>query len=135
MKVLVTGGAGFIGSNLCESLLEQEYEVVCLDNFATGKPENILPLIEQFPKQFHLIVGDIRKLSDCQKAVDGVDYVFAAAALKQVPSCEFFPMEAVRTNVEGTNNVLLSAIDHGVKNVVVLSTDKAAYPINAMGIS
>ena len=65
----------------------------------------------------------------------GVDYVFSAAALKQVPSCEFFPMEAVRTNVEGTNNVLLSAIAHGVKNVVVLSTDKAAYPINAMGIS
>ena len=82
MKVLVTGGAGFIGSNLCESLLEQEYEVVCLDNFATGKPENILPLIEQFPKQFHLIVGDIRKLSDCQKAVDGVDYVFHEAALR-----------------------------------------------------
>ena len=67
--------------------------------------------------------------------MDGVDYVFAAAALKQVPSCEFFPMEAVRTNVEGTNNVLLSAIEHEVKNVVVLSTDKAAYPINAMGIS
>ncbi len=65
----------------------------------------------------------------------GVDYVFSAAALKQVPSCEFFPMEAVRTNVEGTNNVLLSAIENGVKNVVVLSTDKAAYPINAMGIS
>ena len=65
----------------------------------------------------------------------GVDYIFSAAALKQVPSCEFFPMEAVRTNVEGTNNVLLSAIDHGVKNVVVLSTDKAAYPINAMGMS
>ena len=65
----------------------------------------------------------------------GVDYVFAAAALKQVPSCEFFPMEATMTNVIGTNNVLLSAIEHGVKNVVVLSTDKAAYPINAMGIS
>ena len=67
--------------------------------------------------------------------MNGVDYVFSAAALKQVPSCEFFPMEATRTNVEGTNNVLLSAVEHGVKNVVVLSTDKAAYPINAMGIS
>lgn len=68
-------------------------------------------------------------------AMRGVDYVFSAAALKQVPSCEFFPIEATRTNVEGTENVLLSAIEHGVKNVVVLSTDKAAYPINAMGIS
>ena len=80
-------------------------------------------------------IGNVREKPSIDIAMRGVDYVFAAAALKQVPSCEFFPIEAVRTNVEGTNNVLLSAIEYGVKNVVVLSTDKAAYPINAMGIS
>lgn len=80
-------------------------------------------------------IGNVRDKTSVDIAMRGVDYVFSAAALKQVPSCEFFPMEATRTNVEGTNNVLLSAIEHRVKNVVVLSTDKAAYPINAMGIS
>ena len=80
-------------------------------------------------------IGDVRNKPSVDIAMRGVDYVFSAAALKQVPSCEFFPMEATRTNVLGTENVLLSAIEHGVKNVVVLSTDKAAYPINAMGIS
>jgi UDP-glucose 4-epimerase len=80
-------------------------------------------------------IGNVRNRESVDVAMRGVDYVFAAAALKQVPSCEFFPMEATMTNVIGTNNVLLSAVEHGVKNVVVLSTDKAAYPINAMGIS
>ena len=80
-------------------------------------------------------IGDVRNIDSLRGAMVGVDYVFHAAALKQVPSCEFFPMEATMTNVIGTNNVLLSAIEHKVKNVVVLSTDKAAYPINAMGIS
>ena len=80
-------------------------------------------------------IGNVRDKSSVDVAMRGVDYVFAAAVLKQVPSCEFFPMEACRTNVLGTGNVLESAIEHGVKNVVVLSTDKAAYPINAMGIS
>ena len=80
-------------------------------------------------------IGNVRNKTSVDVAMRGVDYVFSAAALKQVPSCEFFPMEATRTNVLGTENVLLSAVEHGVKNVVVLSTDKAAYPINAMGIS
>ena len=80
-------------------------------------------------------IGNVRERAAVDFCMPGVDYIFSAAALKQVPSCEFFPMEAVRTNVDGTNNVLLSAIAHGVKNVVVLSTDKAAYPVNAMGIS
>ena len=80
-------------------------------------------------------IGDVRDKRSVDTAMRGVDYVFHAAALKQVPSCEFFPMQAVRTNVIGTENVLDSAVEHGVKNVVVLSTDKAAYPINAMGIS
>lgn len=88
----------------------------------------------QNPKVKYFI-GDVRNKQSVDVAMHGVDYVFSAAALKQVPSCEFFPMEATQTNVIGTNNVLLSAIEHGVKNVVVLSTDKAAYPINAMGIS
>ncbi len=80
-------------------------------------------------------IGDVRERQSVDEAMDGVDYVFSAAALKQVPSCEFFPMQAVYTNIEGTNNVLESAIYHKVKNIVVLSTDKACYPINAMGMS
>ena len=84
MKVLVTGGAGFIGSNLCEYLLAHNYEVVCLDNFATGKIENLLPLLNQYPDTFKLIVGDIRNFSDCQKAVVGVNYILHEAALGSV---------------------------------------------------
>ncbi|MBR1562386.1 MAG: polysaccharide biosynthesis protein, partial [Ruminococcus sp.] len=80
-------------------------------------------------------IGDVRSLESCRAAMHGVDYIFHAAALKQVPSCEFFPMEAVRTNVIGTENVLTAAIEEGVKSVICLSTDKAAYPINAMGIT
>ena len=80
-------------------------------------------------------IGDVRNLSSIKNAMYGVDYVFHAAALKQVPSCEFFPMEAVKTNIIGTDNVLTAAIECGVKKVICLSTDKAAYPINAMGIS
>ncbi len=80
-------------------------------------------------------IGDVREYNSIDDAMDGVDFVFHAAALKQVPSCEFFPIEAVNTNVLGTNNVLEAAINNGVKKVIVLSTDKAAYPINAMGMS
>nr|WP_330414120.1 polysaccharide biosynthesis protein [Dorea longicatena] len=82
-----------------------------------------------------LIIGDVRSLESVKGAMHGVDYIFHAAALKQVPSCEFFPMEAVRTNVIGTDNVLTAAIEAGVESVICLSTDKAAYPINAMGIT
>ena len=89
----------------------------------------------EFAGQVKFYIGDVRSLRSVQDAVQGVDYIFHAAALKQVPSCEFFPMEAVRTNVEGTDNVLHAAVDAGVKKIVCLSTDKAAYPINAMGIS
>ena len=87
-KILVTGGAGFIGSNLCEHLLAHNYEVVCLDNFATGKPENVFPLLERYSEKFKLIVGDIRVLADCRKAVEGVDYVMHEAALGSVPRCD-----------------------------------------------
>ena len=85
MKVLVTGGAGFIGSNLCEHLLNEGHTVRCLDNFATGKPKNIFPLLEKYPETFELHVGDIRKLDDCRKAVDGMEYVLHEAALGSVP--------------------------------------------------
>ena len=88
------------------------------------------------PESCKFYIGDVRNIQPaCTTPCAGVDYIFHAAALKQVPSCEFFPMEAVRTNIEGTDNVLHAAIDAGVKRVVCLSTDKAAYPINAMGIS
>lgn len=81
MKILVTGGAGFIGSNLCEYLLSHKYDVVCLDNFSTGKIENLLPLLNQYPQHFRLQAGDIRNLVDCQKAVEGVDCILHEAAL------------------------------------------------------
>lgn len=84
-KILISGGAGFIGSNLCEYFLNRDDEVVCLDNFSTGKMENIIPLIEKFPTTFKLIVGDIRNIEDCRMAVKGTEYVFHEAALGSVP--------------------------------------------------
>lgn len=89
----------------------------------------------EFAHKIKFFIGDVRNLQSCKNAMPGVDYIFHAAALKQVPSCEFFPMEAVKTNVIGTDNVLTAAIEAGVKAVICLSTDKAAYPINAMGIT
>lgn len=80
-RALVTGGAGFIGSNLCEALLEKDYQVICLDNFSTGKIENLLTLLEKYPETFTLQIGDIRNLEDCRQAIDGADYVFHQAAL------------------------------------------------------
>lgn len=89
----------------------------------------------EYASKIKFFIGDVRNLQSCKNAMPGVDYIFHAAALKQVPSCEFFPMEAVKTNVIGTDNVLTAAIEAGVKAVICLSTDKAAYPINAMGIT
>ena len=113
--VLVTGGAGFIGSNLCEHLLAHDYHVVCLDNFATGKIENLLPLLNQYPQTFRLIVGDIRNISDCQKAVEGVDYVFHEAALGSVPRSIKDPLTTNEVNIGGFLNMLVAARDAGVK--------------------
>lgn len=115
MSVLVTGGAGFIGSNLCEHLLAHNYEVVCLDNFATGKIENLLPLLNQYPSTFKLVVGDIRNLSDCRKAVEGVDYVLHEAALGSVPRSIKDPAITNAVNISGFLNMLIAARDAGVK--------------------
>lgn len=118
MKVLVTGGAGFIGSNLCEYLLTHNYEVVCLDNFSTGKVENILPLLNQYPQTFRLVVGDIRNLSDCQKAVVGVDYILHEAALGSVPRSIKDPLTTNMVNINGFLNMLVAARDAKVKRFI-----------------
>ena len=117
-KILVTGGAGFIGSNLCESLLSDGHEIVCLDNFATGHIENLLPLISAYPSKFKLIVGDIRNLADCQKAVDGVEYILHEAALGSVPRSIKDPITSNDVNVGGFLNMLVAARDAGVRRFV-----------------
>jgi len=117
-NVLVTGGAGFIGSNLCEYLLENGYTVRCLDNFATGKWQNIIPLIERFPKTFEMLVGDIRKIDDCRKAVDGVEYVFHEAALGSVPRSINDPITTNDVNIGGFLNMIVTARDAGVKRFI-----------------
>lgn len=115
MNVLVTGGAGFIGSNLCEHLLFQGYQVVCLDNFSTGKIENLLPLLAAYPSAFKLIVGDIRNLDDCKKAVENIDYVLHEAALGSVPRSIKDPITTNEVNISGFLNMLLVSRDAGVK--------------------
>lgn len=115
-KILITGGAGFIGSNLCEELLKQGEQVVCLDNFATGRIENILPFLSN--PHFKLIVGDIRKMEDCRKAVDGVDFVLHEAALGSVPRSINDPVTSNEVNVSGFLNMLVAARDAGVKRFI-----------------
>lgn len=117
-SVLVTGGAGFIGSNLCEHLLKNGYKVRCLDNFATGKWQNIIPLIERFPEKFEMLVGDIRKLDDCHKAVDGVEYVFHEAALGSVPRSINDPITTNDVNIVGFLNMLVASRDADVKRFI-----------------
>lgn len=117
-KILVTGGAGFIGSNLCEYLLSQGKEIVCLDNFSTGKFENISCLLEKHPSTFKLIVGDIRKLEDCHKACEGVGYVLHEAALGSVPRSIKDPITTNDVNISGFLNMLVAARDAGVKRFV-----------------
>lgn len=131
--LLITGGTGSFGNAVLRRFLDSDIKEIRIFSRDEKKQDDMRHRL-QSPKVKYYI-GNVRDKQSVDIAMRGVDYVFSAAALKQVPSCEFFPMEATRTNVEGTNNVLLSAIEHGVKNVVVLSTDKAAYPINAMGIS
>lgn len=118
MKILVTGGAGFIGSNLCESLLQDGIQVTCLDNFATGHIENLLPLMKEYPSRFKLIVGDIRQIDDCRRAVAGVEYVFHEAALGSVPRSIKDPITTNETNIDGFLNMLVASRDEGVKRFI-----------------
>ncbi len=117
-KVLVTGGAGFIGSNLCEALLQRGDRVICLDNFATGHMENLIPLIENYPDRFELIVGDIRNIEDCRKAVEGVDYVLHEAALGSVPRSIKDPATTNDVNIGGFLNMIIAARDAKVKRFI-----------------
>lgn len=131
--LLITGGTGSFGNAVLRRFLDSDIKEIRIFSRDEKKQDDMRHRLQNPKVKFY--IGNVRDKESVDVAMRGVDYVFAAAALKQVPSCEFFPMEATRTNVIGTGNVLESAIEHGVKNVVVLSTDKAAYPINAMGIS
>lgn len=133
-KLLITGGTGSFGSTLLKKIIHDpsydEIRVFSRDE----KKQNDLRLSHSSDK-LNFYIGDVRNINSLEEAINGVDYIFHAAALKQVPSCEFFPLEATYTNVLGTNNVLTLAKRNKVKKVICLSTDKAAYPINAMGIT
>ena len=131
--ILITGGTGSFGNAVLRRFLDSEVKEIRIFSRDEKKQDDMRHQLQNPKVKFY--IGDVRDRRSVDGVMPGVDYVFSAAALKQVPSCEFFPLEAVRTNVMGTANVLESAVAHGVKNVVVLSTDKAAYPINAMGIS
>ncbi len=131
--LLITGGTGSFGNAVLKRFLNTEIKEIRIFSRDEKKQDDMRRFYNNSKIKYY--IGDVRQLRSVQEAMRGVDYVFHAAALKQVPSCEFFPMEAVKTNIMGTDNVLTAAIEEGVKKVVCLSTDKAAYPINAMGIS
>ena len=131
--LLITGGTGSFGNAVLKRFLDTDIKEIRIFSRDEKKQDDMRHQLQNPKVKF--FIGDVRNKRSVDYAMHGVDYIFHAAALKQVPSCEFFPIEAVRTNVLGTENVLDSAIEYGVKNVVVLSTDKACYPINAMGIS
>ncbi|HEY5695457.1 MAG TPA: polysaccharide biosynthesis protein [Candidatus Saccharimonadales bacterium] len=131
--LLITGGTGSFGNAVLKRFLDSDIAEIRIFSRDEKKQDDVRKALKNDKVKFY--IGDVRNLESVRDAVKGVDYIFHAAALKQVPSCEFFPMEAVRTNILGTDNVLTAAIDAGVKKVVCLSTDKAAYPINAMGTS
>jgi UDP-glucose 4-epimerase len=131
--LLITGGTGSFGNAVLDRFLDTEIREIRIFSRDEKKQDDMRKLYHNPKLKFY--IGDVRDLASVDFAMHGVDYIFHAAALKQVPSCEFFPVEAVKTNVLGTENVLNSAIAHGVKKVICLSTDKAVYPINAMGIS
>ncbi len=131
--LLITGGTGSFGNAVLRRFLKDSFKEIRIFSRDEKKQDDMRHQLQNPKVKFY--IGDVRDKRSVDGVMNGVDYIFAAAALKQVPSCEFFPMQAVQTNVYGTGNVLDSAIEHGVQNVVVLSTDKACYPINAMGIS
>ena len=133
-KLLITGGTGSFGNAfLNKALLGNEFSEIRIFSRDEKKQDDLRKRIQNSKVKFY--IGDVRDSQSVANAVKGVDYIFHAAALKQVPSCEFFPIEAVKTNILGTENVLSSAEQYDVKKVVILSTDKAAYPINAMGMT
>ena len=131
--LLITGGTGSFGNAVLKRFLGTDIKEIRIFSRDEKKQDDMRRVYKNDKLKFY--IGDVRNIESIREAVKGVDYIFHAAALKQVPSCEFFPMEAVRTNVIGTDNMLTVAIDEGVRKVVCLSTDKAAYPINAMGTS
>ncbi|WP_338778811.1 polysaccharide biosynthesis protein [Metabacillus sp. FJAT-52054] len=131
--LLITGGTGSFGNAVMERFLDTDVKEIRIFSRDEKKQDDMRKRYKNEKLKFY--IGDVRDLASVKNAMHGVDYIFHAAALKQVPSCEFFPLEAVKTNVLGTDNVLTAAIEYGVKKVICLSTDKAAYPINAMGIS
>ena len=137
--LLITGGTGSFGNAVLNRFLSSDISEIRVFSRDEKKQDDMRHEFQaKMPEasdKIKFFIGDVRVLASVKKAMHGVDYIFHAAALKQVPSCEFFPMEAVRTNVFGTDNVLTAAIDEGVKSVICLSTDKAAYPVNAMGIT
>lgn len=131
--LLITGGTGSFGNAVMERFLDSDIKEIRIFSRDEKKQDDMRKYYKNDKLKFYL--GDVRDLASIKNAMHGVDYIFHAAALKQVPSCEFFPLDAVKTNILGTDNVLTAAIEFGVKKVICLSTDKAAYPINAMGIS
>lgn len=137
--LLITGGTGSFGNAVLNGFLQTDIAEIRVFSRDEKKQDDMRHLFQKkYPEHFEKIrfyIGDVRDISSVKNAMHGVDHIFHAAALKQVPSCEFFPVEAVRTNVLGTDNVLTAAIEEGVRNVICLSTDKAAYPVNAMGTS
>ena len=137
--LMITGGTGSFGSTVLKHFLKSDLKEIRIFSRDEKKQDDMRHDLQarypEYANKVKFYIGDVRNAQSVKDAMPGVDYIFHAAALKQVPSCEFFPMEAVRTNVQGTDNVLHAAIECGVKRVVCLSTDKAAYPINSMGIS
>lgn len=137
--LLITGGTGSFGNAVLRRFLTTDIKEIRIFSRDEKKQDDMRHEYQlRYPEVAHKIkfyIGDVRDLQSCKNVMPGVDYIFHAAALKQVPSCEFFPMEAVKTNVIGTDNILTAAIEAGVGAVICLSTDKAAYPINAMGIT
>ncbi|RHB29409.1 NAD-dependent epimerase/dehydratase family protein [Bacteroides nordii] len=137
--LMITGGTGSFGNAVLNRFLRTDIAEIRIFSRDEKKQDDMRHEYQvkypEYANKIKFFIGDVRNLQSCKNAMPGVDYIFHAAALKQVPSCEFFPMEAVKTNVIGTDNVLTAAIEAGVKAVICLSTDKAAYPINAMGIT
>ena len=137
--LMITGGTGSFGNAVLNRFLDTDISEIRIFSRDEKKQDDMRHEFQaKMPEasaKIKFFIGDVRDLQSVKNAIHGVDYIFHAAALKQVPSCEFFPMEAVKTNVIGTDNVLTAAIDEGVKTVICLSTDKAAYPVNAMGTS